>query len=201
MVATEPYKVVGTRPIRPDGVDKVTGRANYGADIKLQDLLYARVKRSPHAHAIIKSIDVSKALALPGVKAVVTRADFRETADGVVDVGEGPPVNLKFMVDNVCAGDKVLYRGHPVAAVAATDLHTAEDAMHLIEVEYEVLPPVMNVRDAMLESAPLLHGNSLTGAEKAEDVGKRPSNIAARIEFEAGDIDSRLRRGRHRHRA
>jgi CO/xanthine dehydrogenase Mo-binding subunit len=188
MVATEPFKVVGTRPVRPDGVDKVTGRAAYGADVKMEGLLYARVKRSPHAHAIIKDIDVSKALALPGVKAVVTRADFRETGSGLVDVGEGPPLNLEWMVDNVCAGKKVLYKGHPVAAVAATDLHIAEDAMHLIEVEYEVLPPVMNVRDAMLESAPLLHGEQLTGAEKAEDQGKRPSNIASRVEFEKGDI-------------
>src|SRR5262245_32791429 len=112
-------------------------------------MLYARVKRSPHAHARLLSIDVSKAMALPGVKAVVTRADFRDTGEGLVDVGEGVPVNLKFMVDNICAGDKVLYRGHAVAAVAATDPHIAEDAMNLIEVEYEPLPPVLNVRDAM----------------------------------------------------
>src|SRR5260221_3652004 len=123
MVATEPYKVVGTRPIRPDGVDKVTGRAAYGSDISLPGMLYARVKRSPHAHAMIKRIDVSKAAALPGVKAIVTRADFPETGAGLVDVGEGAPVNLKFMVDNICAGDKVVYRGHAIAAVAATDLH------------------------------------------------------------------------------
>ena len=190
MVATEPYKIVGTRPVRPDGVDKVTGRAAYGSDIKLPGMLYARVKRSPHAHAIIKKIDASKALALPGVKAVVTRADFREAGPGLIDIGEGPPVNLKFMLDNVCAGDKVVYKGHAVASVAATDLHTAEDALNLIEVEYEVLPPVMNVRDAMLESAPLIHGNELTGGLTAADMGKRPSNIANRVEFEMGDVDA-----------
>jgi CO/xanthine dehydrogenase Mo-binding subunit len=153
-------------------------------------MLYARVKRSPYAHALIKRIDASKALALPGVKAIVTRADFRETGTGLVDVGEGPPVNLKFMVDNVCAGEKVLYKGHPVAAIAATDPHIAEDAMHLIEVEYEQLPPVMSVRDAMLESAPLLHGDTFSGAERPEDAGKRPSNIASRVEFEKGDVEA-----------
>ena len=190
MVATEPYKIVGTRPVRPDGVDKVTGRAAYGSDIKLPGMLYARVKRSPHAHAIIKNIDVSKALALPGVKAIVTRADFREAGPGLIDIGEGPPVNLKFMLDNVCASDKVVYKGHAIASVAAVDLHTAEDAMNLIEVEYEVLPPVMTVRDAMLESAPLIHGDQLTGGLTAADMGKRPSNIANRVEFEMGDINA-----------
>ncbi len=190
MVATEPYKVVGTRPVRPDGVDKVTGRAAYGSDIKLPGMLYARMKRSPHAHALIKKIDVSKALALPGVKAVVTRADFPEAPSGFISAGEGAPINLKWLVDNICAEDKVLYRGHAIAAVAATDPHIAEDAMNLIEVEYEILPPVMNVRDAMLESAPLLHGAALTGGLTAEDTGKRPSNIASRIEFSKGDIEA-----------
>src|SRR3989304_2262730 len=76
MVATKEYRVIGTRPIRPDGTDKVTGRAQYGADIHLTGMLYARIKRSPHAHAIIKKIDASRALALPGVKGVMTAADF-----------------------------------------------------------------------------------------------------------------------------
>src|SRR6185436_7592516 len=92
MVATpekKQYKVVGTRPIRHDGTDKVTGRAQYGADIRMTGMLYGRVKRSPHAHAIIKSIDASKALALPGVKAVVTHADFPKAAHILADIGEG----------------------------------------------------------------------------------------------------------------
>ena len=194
MVATEPYKVVGTRPVRPDGVDKVTGRAAYGSDIKLPGMLYARVKRSPHAHAIIKRIDASKALALPGVKGVVTRADFKEVPDGFVSAGEGPPVNLKWMVDNICASDKVLYRGHAIAAVAATDPHIAEDAMNLIEVEYEVLPAVLNVRDAMLESAPILHEGMRTSEMIAAFGGSEPptgtqaTNIASHIRLAQGDL-------------
>lgn len=195
MVATEPYKTVGTRPIRPDGVDKVTGRASYGSDIKLPGMLYARVKRSPYAHARVKKIDATKALALPGVKAVITRADFRETGPGLVDAGEGPPVNLQFMVDNICAGDTVLYKGHAVAAIAATDPHIAEDAMHLIEVEYEPLPPVMNARDAMLPSAPILHPDLRTvemlGAFAPGPVsGEGPTNIASHIRVHKGDPEA-----------
>jgi CO/xanthine dehydrogenase Mo-binding subunit len=174
-------------------VDKVTGRAAYGSDINLPGMLYARVKRSPHAHALIKSVNTAKALALPGVKAVVTRADFPPVSAGLVDVGEGPPVNLKFMVDNICAGEKVVYRGHAIAAVAATDPHIAEDAMDLIEVEYEVLPPVMSVRDAMTDSAPILHDELRTAEmlslfEPPEAGGGRPTNIASHMRLEQGDI-------------
>src|SRR5262245_65946468 len=82
------YRVIGTRPIRPDGVDKVTGRANYGADVHLPRMLHARLKKSPHAHAVIKRIDASKALALPGVEAVVTAADFPDVTDE--RTGNGP---------------------------------------------------------------------------------------------------------------
>ncbi|MEZ4552774.1 MAG: xanthine dehydrogenase family protein molybdopterin-binding subunit [Dehalococcoidia bacterium] len=192
MVATEPYKVVGTRPVRPDGVDKVTGRAMYGADVKMPGLLYARVKRSPHAHAVIKRIDTSKAEALPGVKAVVTRADFRTAPEGLVDLGEGTG-NLKYMLDNVCASDKALYRGHAVAAVAATDLHIAEDALDLIEVEYEVLPPVLNVRDAMTESAPILHDDLRTAEmislfEPPTPGAGQATNVASHMRLAQGDM-------------
>src|SRR5690349_5872874 len=89
MVASKEYRVIGTRPIRPDGTDKVTGRATYGADVHLTNMLYGRVKRSPHAHARIKKIDTSKALALPGVKAVVTAADFPLPSETFATVMEG----------------------------------------------------------------------------------------------------------------
>ncbi|MEX2031316.1 MAG: xanthine dehydrogenase family protein molybdopterin-binding subunit, partial [Dehalococcoidia bacterium] len=150
MVATPEkpaYRVIGTRPVRPDGVDKVTGRAEYGADVKLEGMLYAAVLRSPHAHARIKSIDTSKAAALPGVKAIATHDDFPKQESGTLDLGEGS-ANPIWLVENVLAGWKVLYHGHPVAAVAATELHIAEDALGLIEVEYEVLPHAIDVRDA-----------------------------------------------------
>src|SRR3990170_7955415 len=126
MVATKEYKVIGTRPIRHDGTDKVTGRAQYGADIRLTGMLYGRVKRSPHAHAVIKRIDASKALALPGVKAIVTRADFPEPAEGVGESDEAGVTPLPYLLDRMMASKKALFRGHPVAAVCAADLHIAE---------------------------------------------------------------------------
>ena len=156
MSAGNGYKVIGTRPVRHDGVDKVTGRAVYGGDTRLPGLLYGQVLRSPHAHALIKSIDISKAQALPGVKAVLTGADLPETGDTIVDLGEGP-ARLKYLSDNVLATDKTLYSGHPVAAVCASNGHIAEEALDLIKVEYEVLEAVLDVREAMKEGAPQLH--------------------------------------------
>ena len=126
MVATErPHRVVGTRPVRPDGVDKVTGRARYGADVRFPGMLYGRILRSPHAHAVIRGIDASKAEALPGVRAVVTNADFPRQPDEVVAMGE-LSANLREMLDQVLADRKALYRGHAVAAVCASDPHVAE---------------------------------------------------------------------------
>ena len=119
------YKLIGTRPNRPDGLDKVTGRARYGADFSLPGMLWAAVVRSPHAHARIKTIDASKALALDGVKAVVTRADLPTGLSG-------EDLNLQ---DNTLAGDRVLYDGHAVAAVAATWALLAQDAARLFAVE------------------------------------------------------------------
>lgn len=180
------YKVIGTRPIRHDGVDKVTGRAKYGADIHLTGMLYGVVLRSPHAHAKIKSIDTSKAEAVSGVRAVVTHKDLFEPGSRVVELGEGA-VNLKHLSNNVLAGDKVLYRGHAVAAVAADNVHIAEEAAKLIKIDYEVLPAVVDVLDAMKPGAPLLHNDLLT-----DELGKKadkPSNIAKHFRFELGDVE------------
>src|SRR6202453_2639137 len=146
------FRVIGTRPIRHDGVDKVTGRAKYGADYSFPGMLFGRVLRSPHAHALIKSIKTDKALALPGVKAVVTGADLPEAPDRMEPAGE-QPINLRHLSYNILARDKVLYDGHAVAAVAATSTHIAEEALRLIEVEYEILPPVMTVEAAMKPGA------------------------------------------------
>ncbi|GMU41339.1 MAG: oxidoreductase [Chloroflexota bacterium] len=193
MVATDKpqYRVIGTNPVRPDGVDKVTGRAEYGADIKLEGLLYGATLRSPHAHARIKRIDTSKALALPGVKAVLVNADFPRQESGDLDLGEGR-ANPMWLIDNVLAGSKVLYHGHAIAAVAATDLHIAEDALNLIEVEYEVLPPVIDVRDAMLENAPILHDELRTNvrARGVTPPPSRPTNVALHMRLEKGDIEA-----------
>src|SRR5262245_24560242 len=122
------FKYVGTRPIRHDGIDKVTGRANFGADMKLPGMLWGRILRSPHAHARVVSIDTSKAEALPGVKAVVTSADL---ADQPATGGEN---DLHDLTRNVLAREKVLYDGHAVAAVAATSKRIAEAALALIDV-------------------------------------------------------------------
>ena len=180
------YKVIGTRPIRHDGTDKVTGRAVYGGDVRLPGMLYGQVLRSPHAHARIKHIDTSQAEALEGVRAVLTAAaDLPPTdRDEIIDLGEGP-ARLKFMRDNVLASDRVLYRGHALAAVAATNSHIAEEALSLIQVEYEVLPPVVNVLDAMKDDAPLLHEDQTTQVG-GEDTGKK-SNVATHLHHRLGD--------------
>ena len=151
-MASTSYKVIGTRPIRHDGTDKVTGRAQYGADIQLSGMLFGDILRSPHAHARIKSIDTSQAENYPGVRAVVTCADLPEPEQKVADLGEGD-VNLYHLCQNVLARQKVLYKGHAVAAVAADDNHIAQEAIQQINVEYEVLPPVLDVLEAM-ESRP-----------------------------------------------
>src|SRR5579864_4567316 len=168
-------KVVGTRPIRPDGVDKVTGRAMFGADLVMPGMLWGKVKRSPHAHARIVSIDTAKALALPGVKAVVTSADFPEIASEEAFVGEGP-MNFRDLSYNCMARGKVLYEGHAVAAVAATSQAIAEEAIDLIDVQYEVLPHVIDVEEAMKPGAPVLHDDLFT--QGLDSKPSKASNIA-----------------------
>jgi CO/xanthine dehydrogenase Mo-binding subunit len=180
-------KVVGTRPIRPDGADKVTGRANFGADMSLPGMLVGRILRSPHAHANIISVDISKALALRGVKAVVTSADLPDIASEQAFVGEGP-VNFRDLSHNVLARGKVLYDGHAVAAVAATSADIAEQALALIDVKYQVLPHVINVEDAMKPGAPILHDDVFTAG--VDPTPTTPSNIARKVQFSLGDIEA-----------
>ena len=136
VLSTEEFDVVGSRPIRHDGADKVTGRALYGADFDAAGLLHGKILRSPHAHARIKSIDTSKAEALPGVRAVVTYQDFPK---------DGASEDVQWQRDNILAGGKALYRGHAIAAVAAANPHLAEEAVGLIDVDYEVLPSTVTV--------------------------------------------------------
>ena len=183
-------RVVGTRPIRPDGVEKVTGRANFGADRAVPGMLYGKIKRSPHAHARILGINADKALALAGVKAVVTAADFPEIRSEEAFVGEGP-MNFRDLSRNVMARDKVLYEGHAVAAVAALSPAIAAEAVELIEVEYEELPHVIDVEAAMAEHAPLLHDDLFT--QGVEPKPEKPSNIAKRVTFSKGDAAAGFR--------
>ena len=187
VLETGKYEVIGTRPIRHDGADKVTGRARYGADFYTTGLLHAKVLRSPHAHARIKSIDTSKAEAHPAVKAVVTAEDLEPAEIGtIVDLGEST-VELKYLHGNLLARDTVLYKGHPIVAVAATSPHEAEEALSLIEVEYELLPLVMSAREGMEDGAPLLHDDLMT-EEFGEKVAKG-SNVSNHVLWKLGDID------------
>ena len=186
------YDVVGTRPIRHDGVDKVIGAAKYGADIQLSGMLHGKVLRSPYAHARIKSIDTSEAEALAGVTAVVTSKDFPIIADEMIDLAETQG-NARLMAEHVMAADKALYKGHAVAAVSATSPHIAEQALALIEIDYEVLKPVLSLQEAMKDDAPLLHGNLTTYFKlerfgRGDDTGAK-SNIASHIQHKLGDVE------------
>ena len=184
------YKWIGTRPDRPDGADKVTGRARFGADFNMPGQLIGKVLRSPHAHAIIKSIDTSKAEKLPGVKAVVTAKDFPEQPNQILPAGE-MQVNLRDVTRNVMAREKALYHGHAVAAVAATTEAVAREALSLIKVEYKVLPHVIDVEAAMKDGAPILHDHLIT--EGVEPKPTKASNIAKRLDFAKGDVAAGFR--------
>src|SRR3984893_13827812 len=181
------FKWVGTRPVRPDGVPKVTGLAQYGADLAMPGMLVGRILRSPHAHARIPSIDISKAAALPGVKAVVTSADFPEQKFEYVGP-ERVAQNFWHMTRNIMAREKALYEGHAVAAVAATSGSIAEQALALIKVDYEVLPHVIDVDAAMAPDAPLLFDDMITRG--IDPPPKKPSNVTKRTEYKLGDADA-----------
>lgn len=200
VLSTQEYKVVGTRPIRHDGADKVMGRARYAADIHLPGMLHGKILRSPHAHARIKNIDASRALALPGVVAVVTAADLPEVSAEVTDQDEGGGVNYGFYSRNVMAREKALYRGHAVAAVAAISPHLAEEALSRIDVEYEVLTPVLTAADAMKEDAPILHERLITFSNPARRAGgwgpantPKGSNVSNHFEVRMGDVEQGFR--------
>ena len=181
------YKVIGTRPIRHDGEDKVTGRARYGADVHQPGMLHGAVLRSPHAHGRILSVDTSRAEALPGVRAVATAKDLPELPDKVMASGEGIE-NQRYMSTRILAGEKVLFKGHPIATVAADDPWIAQDAAALIEVKYEVLEPVLDVLKAMEDGAPRLHDKiTATLMGKKEQVD---SNVCLHTRFQAGDPEA-----------
>ena len=183
------FRHIGTRPVRPDGIDKVTGKAIYGTDFVASGMLHGAVLRSPHAHARIRSVDTRKAEALPGVKAVVTGADFPSLASLEVSLGESSG-NIKYISRNCMAHEKVLYEGHALAAVAATSPAIAEAALALIAVDYEVLPHVMDLDSALAPDAPLLHEDMFTqGVEPKPD---KPSNIALRFGIGRGDPDTAI---------
>ena len=165
------YKTVGKRPVRHDGYDKVTGKAQYSADINLPGLLHGVVLRSPHAHAMIKSIDTSRAEAHPDVRAVVTSKDLADPSGW--DIGD------RHLSNKVLASDKVVYKGHAIAGIAAANAHAAEAALSLIDVEYEALPAVTSAEEAMADGAPQLH---------PEYAG----NVSDHSQLKLGDVDAAL---------
>jgi len=143
MKTTRDVKGVGLSIPRPDGPEKVTGKVEYVADIQLKGLLHAKLLRSPHAHAKIKKIDVSRAKALPGVRAVITAADIPQ-------LKKKAPTRAHA----VLAIDRVVFVGQPVVAVAADEIAIAEEALDLIQVDYEVLPAAIDPLKAMQPGAP-----------------------------------------------
>ena len=181
---------IGQRLERADGQDKVTGRALYVADVKPPGVLHAKLLRSPHAHARIRSIDVERAKALPGVRCVLTGADL--------DRIEREPSSR---ARAILAVGRVRFQGQPVAAVAADDVHTAEEAIDLIEVDYDVLPAAIDPLEAMKDGAPLVrehavatddsealaHGSVTAGEVKV--AGSEPTNITSRVHYHRGDVE------------
>lgn len=183
------FRHIGTRPVRPDGADKVTGRAIYSPDFVAAGMIHGAILRSPHAHARIRAIDTSRAEALPGVKAVVTGADFPTLESLIVAVGESAG-NIVHASAKCMAKDKVLHEGQPVAAVAATTPAIAQEALALIAVDYEVLPHVLDIEAALVPDAPVLHETVFTrGVDPAPD---RPSNAVQRFGVERGDVAAAL---------
>ena len=172
-------KWIGKNTVRPDGAEKVTGRAEYGADTSMPGMIWGSVLRSPHPHAKIISINTKKAEALKGVKAVITSKD-------IVDFPLDTPVilgiqDMRWMCRNVMAKDKVLFHGHPLAAVAATTQEIAAKACELIEVEYEILPWSIDIEDAIKPDAPILHENYT--------FNDKPSNIVGTLEHKKGNLE------------
>jgi len=193
------YTVLGQRLPKVDGLERVTGKAAYGADVSLPGMLHGKILRSPHPHARIRRIDYSKALRLSGVVAVITAGDLVRRAEPPKEDGHAPQegtydpgheeehaTDRPNAANSVFARDKALWAGQPVAAVAATSPHIAEEALELIQVDYEVLPPVLDAEGAMKPGAPLLHSNLFT--ETLGQKSREPSNIATHIQLGRGDV-------------
>ncbi len=184
MNAYQEFRMIGSRPIRPDGLDKVTGRARYGADLNMQGQIYGHVVRSPHAHAVIQSIDCSKALAMEGVLAVMTGDDLVEPGNEILGSGEGATA-LKDLVPMVMSQGKVLFHSQAVAAVAAISPELAAKAASVVEVTYEVLPAVTDVHRALAPDAPILHCDRFP-----DDYPEEPTNLATHISLTVGEPDA-----------
>src|SRR5438105_12036731 len=163
------FSIIGNSVHRVDGVDKVTGKAKYVADLIIPGMIEGKFLRSPYAHARIRSIDTAPAEAMPGVVAVVTSKDFTDISPYM---GRGG----KSKDHPIIALDRAIFAGQPVAAVAAVDRATAEEAFGKIHVDYEELPAVIDVDEAMAENTPRIH-----------DFAER--NICFQTELVKGDVE------------
>ncbi|MEM2958557.1 MAG: xanthine dehydrogenase family protein molybdopterin-binding subunit [Candidatus Jordarchaeaceae archaeon] len=180
------YRVIGNRVPRIDARAKVMGKARYVDDITFPNMLWGKILRAPYAHAKIKNIDVTRALRLPGVKAIFTYKDVPRVYMVGIDVRDEP----------LLAWDGVVrYVGQEVAAVAATDPDIAEEAIHLIKVDYEVLPAVLTVEEALSPEAPLVHHTILELKADPDIYGPSSvkNNIAWEISYERGDVEKGLK--------
>lgn len=182
--AKREFRIIGSRVEKLDAADKVTGRARFGSDVTLPRLLVGKILRSPHAHAMIKQIDITDALDVPGMKAIITGSDFPQIS---LDPSGAITQRDVFLGQEVMARHKVCFHGQAVAAVAATSEAAAEAALDAIRVTYDVLPHVIDVNDAMQAGAPLLHDAIHTrhGEERAAE----PSNVAEHLVMQRGDIE------------
>jgi xanthine dehydrogenase molybdenum-binding subunit len=182
----QPFRILGRRTPKVDAIDKVTGRAQFGADVPVARLLIGKVLRSPYAHARIRRIDVSQAAALPGVRAIITGRDLPSLAPSPAAGRSGATVREYYLSQEVLARDRVLFHGHAVAAVAATSGDVAEEALRLIQVEYEPLPHVLDPLEAMRPEAVRLHDDLFTQSKTG--TATSPSNIAEHLEMGRGDV-------------
>jgi CO/xanthine dehydrogenase Mo-binding subunit len=186
------YRVIGKPEARSDGAEKVTGKALYTVDVKLLGMAHGKILRSPYAHARLVRVDASKAEKLPGVFAVITRDDQRRLR----------MFGAAYKDQSIVAVDKVRYAGDPVAAVAAVDEATAEEALSLIEVDYEELPAVTNLDEALAPGAPLVHDSAASGGELMGQRYEAPkefsgTNLCYRFSYAKGDVAEGFKKADH----
>jgi CO/xanthine dehydrogenase Mo-binding subunit len=185
-------QVIGHPEPRSDGEEKVTGKAIYTVDVELPGMAHGKILRSPYAHARITRIDASKAEKIPGVFAVITRADQARLG----------MFGAAYKDQTIVAVDKVRYVGDPVAAVAAVDELTAAQALELIEVDYEELPAVENLEQALASGAPLVHDASASGGEMMGQHYEAPkefsgTNVCYRFSYAKGNTDEGFQKSDH----
>lgn len=192
MKQSQAYNVIGRPEIRVDGEEKVTGKAIYTVDVELPGMAHGKILRSPYAHAKLARIDCSKAEKLPGVHAIITRNDQRRLG----------MFGAAYKDQTIVAIDKVRYVGDPVAAVAAVDEATAEQALALIEVEYEELPAVTSIDEALAPGAPLVHDTASRGGELMGERYETPkefagTNLCYRFSYANGNVEEGFKNSDH----